>query len=166
MIAVPYGKYWRTEVHTSCEHATEGFDGKMTTIRGSLDLNEQTPHYAETLNTYRGGDKMMELETFDMEIKTSGKVKALFTKFCLSGNQPSPVPSRQSSEGDIAIGIAGGREAYVALLQWASESLSRVELRIIADILEKGDAISIKKTLLALQERQAESMQSEDDRLF
>ena len=39
------------------------------------NLKNVAPHYYQILQQYRGGDKMIELEAFDMELKTASEVK-------------------------------------------------------------------------------------------
>ena len=46
------------------------------------NLKNVAPHYYEILQQYRGGDKMIELEAFDMELKTASEVKELFFDAC------------------------------------------------------------------------------------
>ena len=48
------------------------------------NLKNVAPHYYQILQQYRGGDKMIELEAFDMELQTASEVKELFFDICLN----------------------------------------------------------------------------------
>ena len=129
-------------------------------------LKEQAPHYAEILNQYRGRDKMMELEAFDMELKPADEVITLFAKFC-SGNTQQPSTAASGSESaESILSIVGGEESFKALLAWAKNNLSQQELQQLAATLKSENVPAIKRALVALMNRFNQAQSYENYRLF
>ena len=59
-----------------------GLSGRADLERGVSPTNDSqseecSSHYYQILQQYRGGDRMIELEAFDMELKTASEVKEL-----------------------------------------------------------------------------------------
>ena len=133
-------------------------------------LQEQAPHYAQILNQYRGRDKMMELEAFDMELKPASNVISLFLKYCTNSSsrptQSSSTPRSGSDSGQSILALVGGEESFKALLAWAKDNLSKVELQQLAAVLKSENVDLIKKTLLALMNRFNQAQTYQNYRLF
>lgn len=140
------------------------------------NLKNTAPHYYQILQQYRGGDKMIELEAFDMELRTASEVKELFFDLCSrSGdNNSNGTPSQQeggSSEATQAavnsiLAIVGGEASFKALMNWASQNLTSEQLEGLKRVLESGDIVKIREVLLALQKAFNESKSYENYRLF
>ena len=129
-------------------------------------LKEQAPHYAEILSQYKGDDKLMELEAFDMELRTAGEVKALFVSIC---QKPSPNKTSNSNDNDLASGIfevVGGRNSFMELMAWASKNLRPNQLQQLNEIIASGNIGEIKSSLSALQALYNKSRSYENYRLF
>jgi hypothetical protein len=129
-------------------------------------LKEQAPHYAEILNQYRGRDKMMELEAFDMELKPASEVITLFAKFCSGDNQQPATASSGSESAESVLSIVGGEESFKALLAWARNNLSQQELQQLAATLKSENIPAIKRALVALMNRFNQAQSYENYRLF
>ena len=150
MQACNRGLLWKAEYHPRI-------------LRG---LKEQAPHYAQILNQYRGRDKMMELEAFDMELKPASEVITLFVRFC-SGNTEQPRTAwLANTSADSILSIVGGEESYKALLAWAENNLSQQELQQLETILKPGNVPSIKRVLVTLMNRFNQAQSYENYRLF
>ena len=140
------------------------------------NLKNVAPHYYQILQEYRGGDRMIELEAFDMELKTASEVKELFFDVCLrdSDDNSNSTPSQQeegSSEASEAavnsiLAIVGGEASFKALMTWASQNLTPDQLQGLKQILQSGDMEKIKEVLLALQKAFNNSKSYENYRLF
>jgi len=128
------------------------------------NLKEQAPHYALILEDYRGEEKMLELEAFNMELKSPAEVKQLFQEYCLSSRRPPR--STANPEEDNLSNLTGGREAFRELLAWASNNLSKEELKELAAILESKNREWIAQAIRSLQERYRQSQNLEEYRLF
>jgi hypothetical protein len=129
-------------------------------------LKEQAPHYAEILNQYRGRDKMMELEAFDMELKPASEVITLFAKFCSGDNQQPSSAASGSDSAESILSIVGGEESFKALLAWAKNNLSQQELQQLAATLKSENVPAIKRALVALMNRFNQAQSYENYRLF
>lgn len=127
-------------------------------------LKEQAPHYWETLQQYRGKDKMIELEAFNMELKPAAEVISLFLTYCSGPSQSSTEQQSESSEGILA--IVGGEESFKSLIAWAKANLSTQELQQLAAVLKSNNVELIKQTLTALMYRFNQSQSYENYRLF
>ncbi|MDB4659838.1 hypothetical protein OAE57_02070 [Synechococcus sp. AH-551-C10] len=138
------------------------------------NLKNIAPHYYQILQNYRGGDKMIELEAFDMELKTASEVKNLFIDICSSDDNSNSNPSQQEGEsagttqGDLnsILAIVGGEASFKALMTWASQNLTAEQLGDLKQILQSGDIAKIKELLLALQKAFNDSKSYENYRLF
>ena len=150
MQACNRGLLWKAEYHPRI-------------LRG---LKEQAPHYAQILNQYRGRDKMMELEAFDMELKPASEVITLFVRFC-SGNTEQPrTASPTNASADSILSIVGGEESYKALLAWAENNISQQEHQQLETILKSGNVPAIKRVLVTLMNRFNQAQSYENYRLF
>lgn len=129
-------------------------------------LKEQAPHYAQILNQYRGRDKMIELEAFDMELKPASEVITLFTKFCSGDAQQPSTATSESDSAESILSIVGGEESFKALLAWAKNNLSQQELQQLAATLDSGNISAIKRSLVALMNRFNQAQSYENYRLF
>lgn len=135
------------------------------------NLKNVAPHYYQILQQYRGKDRMIELEAFDMELKTASEVKELFLDVCSrSDGTPSPQQGGSSEVTENAansiLGIVGGEASFKALMTWASQNLTAEQLEGLKQILKSGDMAKIKEVLLALQKEFNESKSYENYRLF
>ena len=140
------------------------------------NLKNIAPHYYKILQQYRGGDKMIELEAFDMELKTATEVKDLFVGVCSrsSSSNTDSAPSTQEGENpedaqdvlNSILAIVGGEASFKALMTWASQNLTDEQLRELKKVLESGDYEKIKEILLSLQKAFNESKNYENYRLF
>ena len=150
MQACNRGLLWKAEYHPRI-------------LRG---LKEQAPHYAQILNQYRGRDKMIELEAFDMELKPASEVINLFVRFCSGNNQQPRTASSSNTSVDSILSIVGGEESYKALLAWAENNLSQQELEQLSTILKSGNVPTIKNALIRLMNRFNQAQSYENYRLF
>ena len=150
MQACNRGLLWKAEYHPRI-------------LRG---LKEQAPHYAQTLNQYRGRDKMMELEAFDMELKPASEVINLFVRFCSSNDEHPRTASSANTSADSILSIVGGQESYKALLAWAKNNLSQQELQQLSAVLKSENAAAIKQALVRLMNRFNQAQSYESYRLF
>ena len=140
------------------------------------NLKNVAPHYYQILQQYRGGDKMIELEAFDMELKTASEVKNLFLGVCSRSNEtnsdsaPAPQQGGSSEATQDAVNsilaIVGGEASFKALMAWATQNLTAEQLEGLKQILKSGDMAEIKRVLLALQKAFIESQSYENYRLF
>ena len=92
------------------------------------NLKNVAPHYYQILQQYRGGDKMIELEAFDMELKTAAEVKELFIDVCSRSNDTASQQQGGSSEAtenavNSILAIVGGEASFKALMAWAAQNL-------------------------------------------
>ena len=129
-------------------------------------LKEQAPHYAEILTQYKGEDKLMELEAFDMELRTAGEVKALFVSIC---QKQSPNKTNNSNDKDLEssiLEVVGGRNSFMELMAWASKNLRPNQLQQLNEIIASGNIAEIKRSLSGLQNLYNESRSYETYRLF
>ena len=119
---------------------------------------------------------MIELEAFDMELKTASEVKDLFYNVCSrstgSDQDATPTPQQGAdSEAtqasmDSILAVVGGEASFKALMNWASQNLTPEQLQGLKQILQSGDMEKIKEVLLALQKAFNESKSYENYRLF
>ena len=119
---------------------------------------------------------MIELEAFDMELKTASEVKELFYDVCSRStgtSQDSTSAPQQEADSeatqasvDSILAIVGGEASFKALMTWASQNLTLDQLRGLKQILQSGDMEKIKEVLLALQKAFNESKSYENYRLF
>jgi|GEM_PF-330136 len=140
------------------------------------NLQNVAPHYYQILQAYRGGDKMIELEAFDMELKTASEVKELFFDVCLRPNDEDSnnSPQQQEEESSEAsqdsansiLAIVGGEASFKALMAWASQNLTAEQMEGLKQILKSGDMAKIKEVLLTLQKAFIDSKSYENYRLF
>ncbi len=141
------------------------------------NLKNVAPHYYEILQQYRGGDKMIELEAFDMELKTASEVKELFIDVCsgtvedqTSGGSTQPQQGETSDSTTESVtsilAIVGGEASFRALMDWAGKNLTAEQLEGLRQVLDSGDFEQIKKTLIALQQAFNASKDYENYRLF
>ena len=142
------------------------------------NLKNVAPHYYEILQQYRGGDKMIELEAFDMELKTADEVKELFLDVCSSpeeDEQPSSGSPQSEQEGtsestdeavNSILAIVGGEASFRALMDWATQNLTQEELGGLRETLESGDIDKIKETIIELQQVFNNSKNYESYKLF
>lgn len=129
-------------------------------------LKEQAPHYADILSQYKGEDKLMELEAFDMELKTAREVKELFVDICM---QQKPNNDKKEVGADLASSIfevVGGRNSFMELMAWASKNLQSNQLQSLNDVLASGNIENIKRSLLELQSLYNRSRTYQSYRLF
>ena len=142
------------------------------------NLKNVAPHYYQILQQYRGGDRMIELEAFDMELKTASEVKELFLGVCgrTNGSNTDSASSAQPQQGGSSdatqdavnsiLAIVGGEASFKALMAWAAQNLTAEQLEELKQILKSGDMAKIKEVLLALQKAFVESKSYENYRLF
>ena len=136
------------------------------------NLKERAPHYAQILDQYRGKDKMVELEAFDMELKTAGTVIRYFTEFCTrqepepQANEPQAAPSGSNSSAESVLAVVGGEESFKTLMAWAAKNLTPEEKQQLMAIIKSGDVEQVKRALLALQARFNQSQSFQNYRLF
>ena len=142
------------------------------------NLKNVAPHYYQILQQYRGGDRMIELEAFDMELRTASEVKKLFLGVCSrsNGTDADIAPSSQPQQGESSeatqdavnsiLAIVGGEASFKALMAWAAQNLTAEQLEGLKQILKSGDTAKIKEVLLALQKAFVESQSYENYRLF
>jgi hypothetical protein len=141
------------------------------------NLKSVAPHYYEVLQQYRGADKMIELEAFDMELKTADEVKNLFLDVCgnVGEEQPTGRSSYSEQEDDSEsqanainsiLAIVGGEASFRALMDWAAQNLGVDELEALKRVLDSGDMEAIKETLALLQNIFNESKSYQNYRLF
>ena len=140
------------------------------------NLKNVAPHYYQILQQYRGGDRMIELEAFDMELKTASEVKELFLNVCSksnssSSNSTAPQQGGGSSEAtenavNSILAIVGGEASFKALMAWAAQNLTAEQLEGLKQILKSGDMTKIREVLLALQKAFDETKSYENYRLF
>ena len=138
------------------------------------NLKNVAPHYYQILQQYRGRDRMIELEAFDMELKTASEVKKLFLGVCGRTNGADSAPSAQPEGSSDAtqdavnsiLAIVGGEASFKALMAWAAQNLTVEQLEGLKQILKSGDMAKIKEVLLALQKAFVESQSYENYRLF
>ena len=140
------------------------------------NLKNVAPHYYQILQQYRGRDRMIELEAFDMELKTAAEVKKLFLGVCSRSNStntdsaPSPQQGGSSETTQDAVesilAIVGGEASFKALMDWAAHNLTAEQLEGLKQLLKSGDMAKIKEVLLALQKAFVESQSYENYRLF
>ena len=140
------------------------------------NLQNVAPHYYQILQQYRGGDKMIELEAFDMELKPASEVKELFIDVCSksAGNNSNGTISPEQGGNSAAtqdavnsvLAIVGGEASFKALMTWASQNLTAEQLQGLKQVLQSGDMEKIKQVLLALQKAFNESKSYENYRLF
>ena len=121
---------------------------------------------------------MIELEAFDMELKTADEVKELFLDVCSSpeeDEQPSsgstqPPQGATSGSTDEAVNsilaIVGGEASFRALMDWAGENLSSEQLENLTLTLKSGDLEKIKEVLLVLLNAFNQSKNYENYKLF
>lgn len=131
-------------------------------------LKEQAPHYAKVLSQYRGKDKMVELEAFDMELKPASEVISLFIHFCSDNSEQASgatTPQGESSPESI-LSIVGGEESFKILIAWAKQNLSAQELKRLTEILDSDNIELIKSTLVQLMNRFNQAQSFENYRLF
>ena len=129
-------------------------------------LKEQAPHYAQVLNRYRGRDKMIELEAFDMELKSASEVIVLFARFCSRNNKQSRTASTGNASAQSILSIVGGEESFKVLLAWAEKNLSQQELQQLAAVLKSENVPAIKQALIKLMNRFNQAQNYESYRLF
>ena len=134
------------------------------------NLKNVAPHYYQILQQYRGGDRMIELEAFDMELKTASEVKELFFDICSRPDADNSNSSSTQQESQDAVNsilaIVGGEASFKALMTWAAQNLTAEQLEGLKEILKSGDMAKIKEVLLALQKAFIESKRYENYRLF
>ena len=140
------------------------------------NLKNVAPHYYQILQQYRGGDRMIELEAFDMELKTASEVKELFFDICSRSNGDNSNGSATQEQGvkpeevqeavNSILAIVGGEASFKALMAWASQTLTAEQLQGLKRVLESGDMAKIKEILLALQKAFNDSKNYESYRLF
>ena len=134
------------------------------------NLKNVAPHYYQILQQYRGGDRMIELEAFDMELKTASEVKELFLDICSrpDGYNSSGSPTQQEGQDAVnsILAIVGGEASFKALMTWASQNLTAEQLQGLKRVLESGDMAKIKEVLLALQKAFNESTSYDNYKLF
>jgi len=140
------------------------------------NLKNVAPHYYQILQQYRGRDRMIELEAFDMELQTAAEVKELFFDVCSrpDGTNADSSPTQQQEGGSEAtqdavnsiLAVVGGEASFKALMAWAAQNLTAEQLEGLKQILQSGDMAKIKEVLLALQKAFVESQSYENYRLF
>ena len=140
------------------------------------NLKNVAPHYHQILQQYRGGDRMIELEAFDMELKTASEVKELFFDICsrpvgdnsnsANTQQQEGNPEEVQDAVNSILAIVGGEASFKALIAWASQNLTAEQMQGLKQVLESGDMAKIKEVLLALQKAFNESKSYENYRLF
>ena len=135
------------------------------------NLKNVAPHYYQILQQYRGEDKMIELEAFDMELKTASEVKELFLEVCSRSDEtPSQQQGGRSEATENAVNsilaIVGGEASFKALMAWAAQNLTAEQLEGLKQILKSGDMTKIREVLLALQKAFNETKSYENYRLF
>ena len=142
------------------------------------NLKNVAPHYYQILQQYRGRDRMIELEAFDMELKTASEVNELFVGVCSRSNSTGAdsAPSAQPQQGGSSdatqdavnsiLAIVGGEASFKVLMAWAAQNLTAEQLEGLKQILKSGDMAKIKEVLLALQKAFIESKSYENYRLF
>ena len=142
------------------------------------NLMNVAPHYYQILQQYRGRDRMIELEAFDMELKTAAEVKKLFLGVCSrsNGTDADIAPSSQPQQGGSSeatqdainsiLAIVGGEASFKALMAWAAQNLTEEQLEGLKQILKSDDIAKIKEVLLALQKAFIESKSYENYKLF
>jgi len=143
------GPLWKEEYHPRM-------------LRG---LKAQAPHYARILKQYRGADKIVELEAFDMELRTPQEVKKLFYEYCMK--------PQDKSQGSAAVtlidqmeAVVGGKEPLKALLGWAMKTLPPQQVEVIKQTINSKDFSRIKPMLLSLLGRYNDAMNYSNYRLF
>ena len=115
---------------------------------------------------------MVELEAFDMELKTAQDVIRYFLEFCKKEEQPpqtapvQPAPAGNNNSVGSVFAVVGGEESFKILMAWASENLTIQEQQQLMAILKSGDIAKIKQLLLALQSRFNDSQGYQNYRLF
>ena len=125
-------------------------------------LKSRAPQYYQILQQYRGGDFIVELEAFDMELRTPYEVKELFFDICSNSSANNlNTPSLQQEEVQDAVNsilaIVGGEASFKALMAWASQNLTSEQLEGLKEVLQSADMVQINKVLLALQKAFNES---------
>ena len=143
------GPLWKEEYHPRM-------------LRG---LKAQAPHYARILKQYRGADKIVELEAFDMELRTPQEVKKLFYEYCMK--------PKSKSQGSTAVtlidqmeAVVGGKEPLKALLGWALKTLPPEQIKTIKQTIKSKDFTRIKPILLNLLKQYNDAMNYSNYRLF
>ncbi|QNJ09995.1 putative conserved secreted protein [Synechococcus sp. Minos11] len=128
-------------------------------------LKAHAPHYARILKQYRGADKIVELEAFDMELRTPSEVKELFYEYCMK-----PQDKSQGSTAETLIdqmeAVVGGKEPLKALLGWATKTLPPEQVQMIKDTITSGDFSRIKPMLMSLVKQYNDAMNYSNYRLF
>ena len=171
---------WEVLSHESA-HVMQACNGGLTWKeefhpRMLRNLKNVAPHYYQILQQYRGGDRMIELEAFDMELKTASEVKQLFLGVCSRSTDADIASSSQPQQGESSeatqdavnsiLAIVGGEASFKALMAWAAQNLTAEQLEGLKQILKSGDTAKIKEVLLALQKAFVESQSYENYRLF
>jgi hypothetical protein len=129
-------------------------------------LKGQAPHYAEILNQYKGEDKLLELEAFDMELKTAREVKELFVNLCMQQKSHESNTGEPPALPNSIFEVVGGRNSFMELMAWASKNLRSNQLAMLNDVLASGNISEIKRSLLELQSMYNDSRTYQNYRLF
>ena len=129
-------------------------------------LKEQAPHYAEILNQYKGEDKLLELEAFDMELKTAREVKELFVNICMQQKSNESKAGEAPELPNSIFEVVGGRNSFMELMVWASKNLRPDQLAALNGVLASGNISEIKRSLVELQSLYNNSRTYQNYRLF
>ena len=118
-------------------------------------LKSEAPYYAEILKQYRGRDKILELEAFDMELKTPSEVIDNYDYYCLRNendveNLENPVLTDKNTS--LLKDLVGGEDLYDELISWGIENLSQEEKITFDQTIDNGSFEDIKKSILNLKE--------------
>mgnify|MGYP006239627661 FL=1 len=109
---------------------------------------------------------MIELEAFDMELKSASEVIVLFARFCSRNNKQSRIASTGNASAQSILSIVGGEESFKVLLAWAEKNLSQQELQQLAAVLKSENVPAIKQALIKLMNRFNQAQNYESYRLF
>ncbi len=118
-------------------------------------LKSEAPYYAEILKQYRGRDKILELEAFDMELKTPSEVIDNYDYYCLRNeNDVENLENPVLTDKNISLlkDLVGGEDLYDELISWGIENLSQEEKITFDQTIDNGSFEDIKKSILNLKE--------------
>ena len=118
-------------------------------------LKAEAPHYAEILKQYRGKDKILELEAFDMELKTPSEVLENYDYYCLKNeNDVENLENPVLTDKNVSLlkDLVGGEDLYNELISWGIENLSQEEKVLFDQIIDNGSFEEIKNSILNLKE--------------
>ena len=138
------------------------------------NLKNLAPHYYEILQEYRSGDMLVELEAFDMELKTASEVKEIFFATCNSNDEKrDEIPQNQYEDLEdtdnivnSTFAIVGGKASFKALMDWAAQNLSQEQMQHLEQVLKSGDITQIRKLLIEVQRQFVEAKLYEGYILF